>query len=295
MEYLVSLFDAGKAFATINVHKSMLSSTLSLVSGASIGTEPVIVRLMKSFYNLRPPQPRYRNTWPIEKVFNLFVSMEANDNLDLKALTEKLATILALATLLRTSELASITFESISITPQKVSFALGRPRKAQRAGSLRLFCLSAFDVPNLCPVSCTSAYLQRTASRRGADNANRLLLSLIRPFGAVSGSTVARWIKATLERAGIDIAIFTAHSVRGAASSGALARGIPIEDILRAGDWSSNQTFARFYHRTVPAPSNNTPGLGITHSRSRANLEGNRRLHEASRSEADVQSRLPEE
>jgi hypothetical protein len=52
-----------------------------------------------------------------------------------------------------------------------------------------------------------------------------------------------------LKETGINTAIFSAHSVRGAASSKAAAAGVPIQSILNQGHWASESTFAKFYRR----------------------------------------------
>ena len=49
--------------------------------------------------------------------------------------------------------------------------------------------------------------------------------------------------------AGIDTSVFKAHSVRGASTSSALDRGVPMQDILATADWSRESTFRRFYYR----------------------------------------------
>ena len=54
-----------------------------------------------------------------------------------------------------------------------------------------------------------------------------------------------------MEDAGIDISIFKAHSVRGAASCAAAGAGVTSKDILDAADWSSEGTFQRFYYRQL--------------------------------------------
>ena len=145
-------------------------------------------------------------------------------------LSLKLATLLALATLLRSAELASITFESLNCSAHSAAFALDRPRKAQHTGALRSFTLRAYNVPNLYPVACLSAYIQLTSERR-ATRSGRLLISLIPPHNDASGSTLARWIRNFLGPVGIDNTVFGAHSTRGAASSGAISSGTPIEQV----------------------------------------------------------------
>ena len=47
--------------------------------------------------------------------------------------------------------------------------------------------------------------------------------------------------------------MFSAHSTRGAAASKAVAAGISVDTVLRAGHWASASTFRKFYHREVPA------------------------------------------
>ncbi len=50
-----------------------------------------------------------------------------------------------------------------------------------------------------------------------------------------------------------------AHSTRGVASSTALFRGVPLEDICMAAGWSSPHTFVKFYNLDV----NTAPGSQV--------------------------------
>jgi hypothetical protein len=47
----------------------------------------------------------------------------------------------------------------------------------------------------------------------------------------------------------INTSIFTAYSLRGAATTEALNQGVSITDILGMADWSQESTFARFYYK----------------------------------------------
>ena len=76
-------------------------------------------------------------------------------------------------------------------------------------------------------------------------------MSFIKPHKAVTSSTIARWLRLTLEQSGIDSSIFGAHSIRGASASAAAKGGITTEDILKAANWSSESFFQRFYHKEV--------------------------------------------
>ena len=43
---------------------------------------------------------------------------------------------------------------------------------------------------------------------------------------------------------------FTGHSTRSASTSAAARAGVPLDTILVAVDWSSSETFKRFYPRS---------------------------------------------
>ena len=57
LEFLSSLVSEGKAYRTIYVARSMLSSTLDKIDGCDVGKHPLIVRLMRGAYNKKPPVP----------------------------------------------------------------------------------------------------------------------------------------------------------------------------------------------------------------------------------------------
>ena len=74
---------------------------------------------------------------------------------------------------------------------------------------------------------------------------------MVKPHKPVSSSTLARWLKSLLEKAGIDTGIFKAYSVRGAGTSAAANAGVTMADILKAADWSSESVFTKFYYKPI--------------------------------------------
>lgn len=218
LEYLTELHAAGYSYSLLNLHRSMLSSTLEQSGTIPVGQLPSVKQLLKGAFNRNPPRPRYDRTWDVSKVVDLIASWGPNESLDLSRLTRKLAMLLALATLLRTSELSSISFDSVQFTEDGATFTLGRPRKSQRSGALQSVKIKKLDDPLVCPVHCLGTYRALTDVCRTESNNERLLIGLISPFKNVSASTVSRWIKLVLKEAGVE-AIFSAHSTRGAAAS----------------------------------------------------------------------------
>ena len=82
-----------------------------------------------------------------------------------------------------------------------------------------------------------------------------MFLTYQKPHNAVSASTISRWVKSLLKRAGVGSSKFGAHSTRATSSSAAKQAGVPIMDILSIGEWSSERTFARHY--SVPIQKKN--------------------------------------
>lgn len=252
LEFLFHLFSLGRAYSTINVARSMLSSTFPPVEGNPIGQHHLILKLMKGIYNSKPPKPRYESTWSIDLITNYYINLAPNAELSLSALSEKLAVLLALTSMLRVSELASIDRLSVVVSEEKVSFALSKPRKAQKSGPLHNISINSFIAnPKLCPVACVGFYVYLTDHLRNEGNSHRLFISTVRPHKPVTGSSLGRWIKTALGRAGVDTSVFKAHSARGAAASKAVGAGIPVDTVLKTAHWSVESTFTKFYYREV--------------------------------------------
>ena len=102
------------------------------------------------------------------------------------------------------------------------------------------------------------AYLNKTIAFRSAAVAagnpkpTQLFLSWITKK-PVSKATIACWLKSVLHLAGIYN--FGAHSYRGARLSKAFRKGLSIESIIKAGDWTNANTFHRFYNKpTTSSP-----------------------------------------
>ena len=78
-----------------------------------------------------------------------------------------------------------------------------------------------------------------------------LFITQVRPFKPASKDTIARWIRETLSKAGIDTSIFSPHSIRSAASSTAKKGPVSINTILKTEGWRSTKAFGGFTIRTL--------------------------------------------
>ena len=78
-----------------------------------------------------------------------------------------------------------------------------------------------------------------------------LFISYKKPHERVTVQTIGRWIRYTLQEAGVDTSIYKAHSTRAAATSAANRKGVPITQILSAAGWANERTFRRFYNKPL--------------------------------------------
>ncbi|KZS16152.1 Uncharacterized protein APZ42_018153 [Daphnia magna] len=248
--FFTEALEAGKAFSTINIYRSMLSVTLQPIEGHAVGKHPYVIALMRGIYNVKPPTPKNSETWEVEVVLNHLKSSQ-NIGLKLGPLSRRLATLLALATLLRVSELASIAKDSIKFTDASVSFFLSKPRKAQHDGALHVISVKRLPDISIDPVACLNHYISVTAPMRNNSNSSKLFVGSVKPHKPVGGSTISGWIIKQLSEAGINVSKFSAHSTRGAATSKAAAAGHPIQSILNASHWASQSIFTKYYCREV--------------------------------------------
>lgn len=168
----------------------------------------------------------------------------------MKQLTLKLAMLMALTGACRSSELAALDLSYRSFKPQGVSFKLPTLTKKRAPGAppKELF-FGAYQEEILCVVECLRQYESATEAYRGTPPSGRLFLSHVKPHKPVTSQRIAHWLKDVLEMSGIDTTIFSAHSTRGAATSAAFSKGVPISEILQTADWSGSSTFKRFYLR----------------------------------------------
>ena len=102
---------------------------------------------------------------------------------------------------------------------------------------------------SLCIVHTLTEYVSRTEKLR--KNEAKLFISFCKPYRAVSGETISRWIKKVMFEAGLDIELFKPHSTRAAAASAASDSGLDIQTIMDAVGWSNANIFAKFYKKPI--------------------------------------------
>ena len=288
MNNLASFFlylfeDKELAVSTIKGYRSMLSNTLKFKGGESIGSNPFLSELMRSFKLERPVSRSLTPKWDLSCVLWSLTKTpyEPLSGASIKFLTMKTVFLLAFATARRRSELHAFSVEE------------GCLRFNKSDGSVSLLCQPGFlaknqlphilpepiNVPSLanscgrddtdrvlCPVRSLKFYLKRVEASRGSRK--RLFLPLIGNKD-ISAASVSRWISDVIKFAYQDLSDtdlsflrIRPHELRALSSSWAFLNKAPLEDVLRAAFWRSPNTFSSFYLRSFSAQASNLHSLG---------------------------------
>ena len=92
---LSDLYEKGLQYKTINSHRSAISMTHLPIDNVCAGAHPLVSRLMKGIFNLRPAVPKYLKTWDVSVVLKYLISLSPAPFLSLKKLILKLVMIMA--------------------------------------------------------------------------------------------------------------------------------------------------------------------------------------------------------
>ena len=76
-------------------------------------------------------------------------------------------------------------------------------------------------------------------------------MSYLAPFKPVSSQRFSKWIVDVLERCGVDVSKFNAHSIRSAAATSMLQSGHSVDEVMRRAHWKSRSVFRKFYGRSL--------------------------------------------
>ena len=256
--FLSRLYNRNLAHSTICGFRSAISSYHDLVDGKKIGDHPTLNSLLRGIFLLRPPTRTLAPSWDLDRVLQRLKlhPFEPIDKVPLGWLTKKTAFLVAICTAGRGDDLSKLgcapPYIRIEKNPAGIRFVTRDLRKQDRQGHTfqDIFIPKFKEDRKLDPVRAILMYLKRSEARRGS------LASLFITFGngpakSPAARTIANWIVDTLERTlepGQDRKV-SAHSTRATSTSVALHRGVSVNNILKAADWSSTSVFAKHYLR----------------------------------------------
>ena len=278
-DFLTFLFEEKKLLpASIKGYRSAIASTLKHFSSVDFSSHPVLSDIIRSMELEKPTTSRIVPHWDLSLVLDCLRKSpyEPLSSCSLKCLTQKTVFLLALASGRRRSEIhaLSATSGSVKFSADKsavnLHFFPGFLAKNQLpsvAGlPLEIPALSgSVSETVLCPVRALSIYMQRTKPfRKGR---KRLFVSYVKGYDKeISACTVSRWIVDTV-RSSYDNSDSTshkicAHELRALSSSFAWLNKVPLDSVLRAGYWRSENSFIKCYLRDTAGLNEKMFSLG---------------------------------
>ena len=230
-----------------------MTAIIQLPTRTPFGRHPLVSRFMKGVFNSRPALTKYKEIWDISTVLTYIKTLYPLEKISLKELTLKVVMLLAILSSQRCQTLHALQTKDMLVTDSKVVFIVKSLLKTSRPGKKETNIeLQAYDSDkSLCPVHNISTYLLRTENMR--QKHSQFFVSYLKPHNPVSKDTIGRWLKKVLTYAGINTTVYSAHSTRAAASSAAKANNISIRSIMDHAGWSSENTFMKFYNKSVVA------------------------------------------
>ncbi len=274
LEFLQERLTAWAAATTLRVYVAAIAARREL-DEIPLGRHRLVSAFMRGARRLRPVRPTAVPSWDLSVVLEGLVTapFEPLESASDRILTLKVVLLLALTSLKRVGDLQafSVSETCMDFAPGLVKVTL-RPRPGYIPKVLstsfrsQVVTLHSFHPPPfassederlhmLCPVRALKLYVDRSkvwrkspqllicfgAGRRGLSTSKQRISHWVRD--AISLAYEARELPSPLS--------LRAHSTRGVASSQALFRGVPLEDICVAAGWSSPHTFVRFYNLDV--------------------------------------------
>ena len=265
IEFLFNEYKKGLSYSAINTVRSALSTVIILPEG-SFGSHPLVSRFLKGVFQARPSFPRYQSTWNVSDVLSYLRTMGPAENLKLPDLSLKTVMSVTLLSGQRCQTVHALTLSGMKQTDNHIIFELNTLLKTSRPGKyIKQLSFKYYpDDKLLCVMTCLKQYLQKTNQVR--DGNGKLWLSFNKPHKPVTKDTIARWIKTVLGKAGIDTSSYTAHSTRAASTSAVSSANLPIDIIMKAAGWSSENTFQKFYNKPLVNSQNIGEQLLLLHS-----------------------------
>ena len=98
IEYLTQYFHTGVSYSSANTARSLLPSILKPKIGTSFGDDPLVCRLVKGIFTLRPSLPRYTTAQDVAILLRYTKSLPLLNECDLKTLLYRLEILLRLIT-----------------------------------------------------------------------------------------------------------------------------------------------------------------------------------------------------
>ena len=265
MDYLSFLKPSCTSFSSFADTKSMLAWVFRSLFGFSFGTDVRIMQWMKGWQREKPKSVKFdtdTDGWDVGLIVDYWSKQPPNAELTTVELGYKALSLFAVAVYPRPSDLARLSRDRLERLAHGVRYRYFGTKELRAVPKFTGQHGLGFELQELiCPASALEAYIDRTADESVFFHSDSVypfehvfMSQTPAKYGAFKGmhtpvgaQTCSRWMKEVMTRAGITG--YSGGSVRMAAASAAVDNGVPIDEVLRTGRWSSWLVFNKFYNR----------------------------------------------
>ena len=276
-DFLLWLFqEKSLSLPTIKAYRSMLSAVFKFKI-PSLGNDPFIRDLIRSFEVQNPRSPQSFPSWDLNKVLSFLMSsqFEPLQDKDLRTMTMKVLFLVSLATAKRVSELHALSkvvplhgqdmvLSYLSSFIAKTETVINPIPRSFLLKSLVDFAGDLPEGPLLCPVRALRIYLDKTKDM--VSRPKSLFVSPKRPSQGISKNAISYFLRRVIVDSGAvggnEGPPPRAHSIRGVATSVAFLKNCNIARVLEAATWRSNSVFSLFYFKDIQYVLDECKSLG---------------------------------
>ena len=260
-EYICHLAEtASRPQSVVNTFLSALKQVFRAKGLPDISENHTIKRLVTAVTKSQTEKAMTRSTvLPVKTIVESIRLWGENDSLSIKQLRIKTISLLAIAMMLRLSDVApnATFFDKESKDEKKIIFStdmlvfkdngvevtlFGTKNDLARKGFVVF--LPEHSDKAIDPVHTLQVYLDRTARFR---RNNAVFISVNAPFGALSSSAVAKDLQDCIDLCGLKGAGFTAKSFRPTGATVAIEKGNDPKMVQTIGRWKSTEVFYDHY------------------------------------------------
>ena len=260
----------------------------------SLSSHPVLRDLLRSFALESAPRQLRPPAWDLTLVLRFLntSSFEPLAEVPLRALTQKVLFLVALATAKRVGELQALSSlvsfvhgdaclsyvpGFVAATCQKSHKSINQPGFVAKSESLSRTIPRSFLVRSLsdfaagldddlllCPVRALRIYLDRLSTL--SPLRRRLFVSPSRPSRPLSKNAISFFLRDVISSAGAsrpEVGRLRSHDIRSVSTSVAFHRNWSVSTVLESATWASSSVFTSFYLRDLQHEFDGILSLGL--------------------------------
>lgn len=243
---------------TIKLHKSAIATLADPLKREEISNHPLVKHIIRAIGNDNPPLQK-KCIWDVEHLVSWIKDSTINEE-SLFEVSRQMALILLLTsgrrihdlTLLKIDE-AHLKFNDNSVIfwPE---FGSKTDKNSYRQSGWHL---TKGSIKNLDPVYWTRTLINLSATRRQArSDLSSLFISTRGVVKSATRTMIAGWVKTALKELNIN---FSPGSIRSAVASSRKENNVPLDDILRNGNWRSDKNVFKYYFKEIEKQTNAGP------------------------------------